>query len=111
VTRFGLFVRLHETGGDGLVPVTSLGNEYFHHDESGHALIGSMSGDRWELGARVEVRLVEAVPVTGGLMFEMVSDPKAGKAPSHKQMRGPMRGATPMRRPSTRPGGVTRRRR
>jgi ribonuclease R len=111
VTRFGLFIRLHETGGDGLVPVTSLGNEYFHHDEAGHALIGGSSGDRWELGARVEVRLVEATPVTGGLLFEMVSEPKAGVAPSGRQMRGPMRGTTPMRRPSgTRPGGVTRRR-
>jgi ribonuclease R len=112
VTRFGLFVRLHETGGDGLVPVTSLGNEYFHHDESGHALIGGDSGDRWELGASVSVRLVEATPITGGLMFEMVSDPKPGSAPARKQMRGPMRGTTPMRRPSSgsRPGGVTRRR-
>ena len=111
VTRFGLFIRLHETGGDGLVPVTSLGREYFHHDESGHALIGGESGDRWELGARVQVRLVEATPVTGGLLFEMVSDPKAGPPPGRKQMRGPMRGTTPMRRPSSvRPGGVTRRR-
>jgi ribonuclease R len=110
VTRFGLFIRLHETGGDGLVPVTSLGNEYFHHDEAGHALIGGSSGDRWELGARVEVRLVEATPVTGGLLFEMVSEPKAGVAPSGRQMRGPMRGTTPMRRSGTRPGGVTRRR-
>ena len=30
VTRFGLFVRLAETGADGLVPVSSLGGEYFH---------------------------------------------------------------------------------
>jgi ribonuclease R len=94
-----------------LVPVKALGNEYFHHDESGHALIGEQSGDRWELGARVQVRLVEATPVTGGLLFEMVSDAKAGSPPGKKQMRGPMRGTTPMRRPGTsRPGAVTRRR-
>lgn len=110
VTRFGLFVRLHETGGDGLVPVTALGNEYFHHDEAGHVLIGGSSGDRWELGARVEVRLMEATPVTGGLLFDMVSEPKPGKPPARKQMRGPVRGTTPMRRATTRPGAVTRRR-
>jgi ribonuclease R len=109
VTRFGLFVRLHETGGDGLVPVSALGNEYFHHDEASHVLIGGSSGDRWELGAQVEVRLVEAVPVTGGLMFDMVTDPKPGSPPARKHMRGPMRATTPMRR-STKPGAVKRRR-
>ncbi|WP_147694466.1 S1 RNA-binding domain-containing protein, partial [Vogesella mureinivorans] len=40
VTRFGLFVRLNETGADGLVPVSSLGGEYFHHDDRSHALVG-----------------------------------------------------------------------
>ncbi len=76
VTRFGLFVRLDETGADGLVPVSSLGTEYFVHDDSAHALIGQNSGARWRLGRRVEVRLKEATPLTGGLLFEMLSDPE-----------------------------------
>jgi ribonuclease R len=82
VTRFGLFIRLDETGADGLIPVSSLGGEYFVHDERAHALVGERSGRRWRLGARVEVRLTEATPITGGLLFEMLSeaeppDPKA----------------------------------
>ena len=44
VTRFGLFVRLAETGADGLVPVSSLGDEYFIHDERAHALVGERTG-------------------------------------------------------------------
>ena len=40
VTRFGLFVRLAETGADGLVPVSSLGGEYFIHDDRTHSLVG-----------------------------------------------------------------------
>jgi ribonuclease R len=75
VTRFGLFVRLDETGADGLVPVSSLGGEYFQHDEKQHALIGERSGQRWTLGRTVEVRLREATPITGGLVFEMLSEP------------------------------------
>ena len=75
VTRFGLFVRLDETGADGLVPVSSLGGEYFHHDDRAHALVGERSGERWTLGARVRVRLAEATPLTGGLLFEMLSEP------------------------------------
>jgi ribonuclease R len=77
VTRFGLFVRLSETGADGLVPVSSLGDDYFIHDEAGHALVGERTGVRWRLGRLVEVRLREAIPITGGLILEMLSEPEA----------------------------------
>jgi ribonuclease R len=77
VTRFGLFVRLADTGADGLVPVSSLGGEYFIHDDVAHALVGERSGVRWPLGMSVQVRLREATPVTGGLLFEMLSEPAA----------------------------------
>ena len=76
VTRFGLFVRLKDTGADGLVPVSTLGTEYFVHDEKSHALVGERSGQRWRLGSLVQVRLLEATPITGGLRFEMLSDPE-----------------------------------
>jgi len=74
VTRFGLFVRLSETGADGLVPVSSLGAEYFTHDDRTHALVGQRTGERWRLGRTVEVKLKEATPITGGLVLEMLSD-------------------------------------
>ena len=77
VTRFGLFVRLEETGADGLVPVSKLGNEFFVHDDRQHALIGDRTGARWNLGMTVEIKLVEATPITGGLLFEMLSEPAA----------------------------------
>ena len=75
VTRFGLFVRLSETGADGLVPVSSLGDEYFIHDDKAHALVGERTGRSWRLGDLVEVELKEATPLTGGLLFRMISDP------------------------------------
>ncbi len=80
VTRFGAFVRLDETGADGLVPVSSMGDEYFQHDERAHALVGQQSGARYRLGQRVEVKLEEAAPVTGGLIFSLLTPPEAGKA-------------------------------
>jgi ribonuclease R len=83
VTRFGLFVRLDETGADGLIPIASLGEDYLVHDEKRHALVGQRTGVRWRLGRRVEVRLREATPITGGLLLEMLSDPEPpdGRAP------------------------------
>jgi ribonuclease R len=83
VTRFGLFVKLKDTGADGLIPVSTLGDEYFVHDDRLHALIGDRTGVRWRLGRSVTVKLVEATPITGGLLFEMISEPEEAdpKAP------------------------------
>ena len=71
VTRFGLFVRLKDTGAEGLIPARSLGFEYFRHDERKHALIGDRSGTKYSLGDYLPVRLMEAAPLTGGLRFEL----------------------------------------
>ena len=100
VTRFGLFVRLTETGADGLVPVSSLGGEYFIHDDRTHALVGQRSGERWRLGRRVEVKLKEATPITGGLLLEMLSDPEPAD-PTAPRARLGVRG-------KARPAGVKR---
>jgi ribonuclease R len=74
VTRAGLFVKLDDTGADGLIPVRSLGGEYYQYDEARHALIGTRSGAMHRLGDTVEVRLVEAAPVAGALRFELLSE-------------------------------------
>ncbi|MEO0820600.1 MAG: ribonuclease R [Pseudomonadota bacterium] len=73
VQRFGLFVALDETGADGLLPVRGLGDEFFHHDPDRQCLVGERSGMTYGLGQRLVVRLREAVPITGGLLFELVS--------------------------------------
>lgn len=74
VTGAGLFVKLNDTGADGLVPVRTLGGEYFQYDETRHALIGTRSGVMHRLGDTVDVRLVEAAPVAGALRFELLSE-------------------------------------
>ena len=72
IARFGLFVKLDETGADGLVPISSLGNEYFIHDPDTQTLTGERSRRVIGLGQRVTVRLAEAAPITGGLLFELL---------------------------------------
>ena len=104
VTRFGLFVRLHETGADGLCPVSSLGDEYYMHDESAHALVGQSSGSRYRLGMAVTVRLVEATPVTGGLIFDMLTAPESGTPPKGRGGRGGRRGRSERSGPKQRHG-------
>jgi ribonuclease R len=73
VQRFGLFVRLDETGADGLIPVRALGREFFHYDEGSQTLMGSETGLTLGIGQKVMVRLTEATPVTGGLILDLLS--------------------------------------
>ena len=74
VTRAGLFVKLSDTGADGLIPIRTLGSEYYNYDETRHALVGTRSGAMHRLGDVVDVRLVEAAPVAGALRFELLSE-------------------------------------
>ena len=74
VTRAGLFVKLDDTGADGLIPIRTLGTEYFNYDETRHALVGTRSGAMHRLGDVVDVRLVEAHPIAGALRFELLSE-------------------------------------
>jgi ribonuclease R len=85
VTRAGLFVKLEQTGADGLIPIRTIGNEYFTHDEARHALIGQRSGVMHRLGDIVDVKLVEAQPVAGALRFELLSE--GGKPVAHQRRR------------------------
>ena len=73
VQRFGLFVKLEETGADGLVPIRSVGREFFHYDADSQTLTGADTGQVIGLGQKVSVRLAEAVPVTGGLMLDLLA--------------------------------------
>ncbi|KQM97072.1 ribonuclease R [Sphingobium sp. Leaf26] len=94
VQNFGFFATVDGLGGDGLVPVSTMGAEHFFYDEAGKALQGVDSGDRYTVGQRLELRLAEADPINGSLRFELPDSP----AP---------RGG-PMKRDRTRPGVVHR---
>ncbi|MBA85991.1 MAG: ribonuclease R [Rhodobacteraceae bacterium] len=73
VAKFGVFVRMDDTGADGLIPVRSLGREYFHYDRDSNTLMGSDTGLTIGIGQRVTVKLLEALPVTGGIALELIS--------------------------------------
>ncbi len=72
VQKFGLFATIVGLGGDGLVPISVLGSEYFRHDEAARALIGEQTGTRFAIGDMLDLRLAEANPLTGALKFEPV---------------------------------------
>ncbi|MEP2029476.1 MAG: ribonuclease R [Paracoccaceae bacterium] len=101
IARFGAFVKLDETGADGLIPIRTLGREYFHFDANNGTLMGADTGLTIGIGQRATVRLTEAAPVTGGIGLELLSIdgkdmPKgvspAGRAPRRKSIKAKRKG-------------------
>jgi ribonuclease R len=100
VTRFGLFVRLAETGAEGLIPIRSLssgsgGADYFNHDEKRQALVGQRTRVSYGMGDALAVKLQEAAPLTGGLRFSLADGSAESPRPGGKPHGG---------KPGKRPG-------
>ena len=100
VARFGAFVRLDETGADGLIPVRALGREFFHFDRDAGTLMGADTGLTIGLGQRVTVRLSEAAPVTGGIALDLISIDGKAVQQGQSAKRGKSRGKPVKRKPA-----------
>jgi len=100
--RAGLFVTLNDTGADGFIPISKLGDDYFIYDETTHSVLGEHSNLMFQMGDAVEVKLVEAAPIAGALRFEMVSDGRESTALPRTKHSGP---GSPSGRPKRPRGG------
>ncbi|HEV2301124.1 MAG TPA: ribonuclease R [Stellaceae bacterium] len=80
VAEFGMFVSLLETGADGLVPIASLGDDYYRRDERGHSLVGRRSRRAFTIGEEVSVRLVEADALSARLVLALAEAGSGGGA-------------------------------
>ncbi len=89
VTRAGLFVELMESGADGFVPISTIGEDYYEYQEAHHRLVGRSTGETFRLGDAVQVRLVEALPYAGSLRLELLRE--APPAPGRFRRGGPGR--------------------
>ena len=87
VARAGLFIRLDETGADGIVPISTLPSDYYIHEELQHRLVGRRTGRVFRLADRVTVRLIEADPTTGSTVFRLMEGDDV--APARPDRRGP----------------------
>ena len=58
VTNYGLFVLLDDVLAEGLIHVSRLEDDYYHHVEEDYVLVGELKGGRHRLGDRVRVQVV-----------------------------------------------------
>ena len=116
VTTAGLFVTLIDTGASALIPMRSLGDERFHLDDEHHRVIGDRSHLVLQLGDVVEVKLLEAVAASGGLLAALESGGTIDENARLRERRGsrfgrPRPGSRPVPGKGGPPKGVRRGRR
>ncbi len=70
--RSGIFVRLDQTGAEGLLPPSQAGDERYRFDPARRGFVGARSRMWLRPGDPVRVRLIEADRMTGSLVFARV---------------------------------------
>jgi ribonuclease R len=101
VQRFGLFVKLDETGADGLLPVSALPDDFYLHDERKQTLTGRRSRHSYALGDAIDVQLAEANTITGSMVFraaEGLPQPQKRPPPPRNPGKPPGKSGGPPRR-------------
>ena len=83
------------------MPVSQLPDDFWVHDEATQTLSGRRTRVVFHLAQEVEVRLAEAAPVTGGLLFQILQG-RDDRAP------GAMSRAAPKAKPGAKPAKATK---
>ncbi|MDZ3831132.1 MAG: VacB/RNase II family 3'-5' exoribonuclease [Sphingopyxis sp.] len=90
VQPFGFFATVDGLGGDGLVPVSMLGSERFFYNEAARTLDSEHGRISYGVGQRLDLRLMEANPISGALRYELPDAPSGGgvKRPPRRDGKG-----------------------
>ena len=73
VTDFGLFIELEEFYVDGLVHITSLGQDYYRYDADKRQLVGETSNTTYRNGQRLEVQVSRVDMEQGRIDFSLTN--------------------------------------
>ncbi|TBW56195.1 ribonuclease R [Marinobacter halodurans] len=80
VVPFGFFVELDGVYIEGLVHVSTLAGDYFHHDAAKHRLVGERTAISFRLGDAVRVQVVRVGLEDRKIDLELVSKPRRRQA-------------------------------
>ena len=73
VTEWGIYAEIIENKCEGLIPVRTLGGDYFEFDEKNYCLIGQQTRRRYRLGDHVQVRVTNCNLEKKQMDYELVS--------------------------------------
>lgn len=86
VTGFGIFVELQPLYIDGLVHITGLPKDYYHHEAAHHRLVGERTGRSFHLGDVVQVRVARVDLDERKIDLELIDGRQQGSG--NKKSRG-----------------------
>ncbi len=111
VTGFGLFVQLRDFYIDGLVHISALGDDYYHHDPVQHILEGERKRRIFRLGDMLRVQLISVLPEEQKIELRLAGDDQSvQESPrgKHRARRNQPRGPRARRNPRARRGTAGR---
>jgi ribonuclease R len=86
VADYGFYSQAETIPVEGLVHISTLGDDYYHFDGATHSLIGQRTKRRYRLGDKVHVKVIRADLQRRQLDFRVVAKKTAGEA--HKRHLG-----------------------
>ncbi len=89
IANAGMFVRIESLGAEGLIPLSSMPDDNYNLVNGNMRLEGEFSGLSFNFGDKIRARLVEASPISGGLIFKYL-DPELEDKYYEKGGRGRM---------------------
>ena len=81
LNEYGLFVSLNATGVTGFIPVRNLKDDFYTYDRSAAAFRGQRSKHIFQIGNPLFIRVQQANPITGSLIFELAGGSES--VPNH----------------------------
>lgn len=72
VADFGFWVQIPENGAEGLIKLRDLMDDSYSYDARSHAVFGSKTGNKYQLGDEVTIRVMKANLIQKQLDFKIV---------------------------------------
>lgn len=72
VAEFGFWVEIPENGAEGLIKLRDLMDDSYTYDKSTHAVYGNRTGNRYQLGDQVKIKVIKANLIAKQLDFKIV---------------------------------------
>jgi len=87
VTKFGFFVELTDLFVEGLVPMNSLGDDFYTYHENTRQIIGQRSRKTYSLGQKIRVLVDRIDPVEKKIQFAVLEEAPPERQKRHKSRR------------------------
>ena len=72
VAEFGFWVQIPENGAEGLIKLRDLMDDSYTYDKATHAVYGTRTGNRYQFGDQLQIKVVKANLIAKQLDFKIV---------------------------------------